>query len=653
MKKTMMRLLALVLCLCVVLPGTAVAAGASSLGSAQENYDFWNALVNGGEVTEDTDLPFGTVDEYLRGLLAGFDSGTFGSIDTEGQGSFGATFIYFMRQLLARVLNALSNMVVNNGLARGLSTFVPGSKALGSYEDFDIDAYAGFFAGMDTFNTAVGKKNVWNLGYSEKSILPEDFGIKGYAKGAYLPNIYGYQMYRDDNNNAEDLRVRTIVVNDGSGRGSAVFASIDAIGIANADVRAIREALADFAAKNNIVSINVSCTHIHTGIDLQGIWTDPITKLGRNILSSDVSYGVDRTFLQTVIDSTVASVIDAYKDLKPGELWFSSADISDYVHDRTAPYALDPMLYKLEFVPAKSGAKPTIIASFGCHPESASYDWNTVVDETTGKTGYDTKFSADFIWYMEKIMNAAGYNFIYIQGDVGTVTSSRGLTNDGMDLSAHETAIRYGYELGYITLTLNMTKAERKKINDATGDKLGVKKGAGKEGYTVWYDGLKTVKAEKVKPLLNIAHDAFTIKVENNLLAAAGKTSLTDNLVLKDKEGNYYTVTEVGYMELGDTLKVYLSPGETFGELLVGGPGLKGFPYESIRDTLGENVIVFDLMNDAAGYVENDANFVYAGIQYADEANYDGDSWGIVSYGTHAGSTLIGRLYALAERVKG
>ena len=60
-----------------------------------------------------------------------------------------------------------------------------------------------------------------------------------------------------------------------------------------------------------------------------------------------------------------------------------------------------------------------------------------------------------------------------------------------------------------------------------------------------------------------------------------------------------------------------------------------------------------DLMNDAAGYVENDAIFVYAGIQYADEANYDGDSWGIVSYGEHTGSILIGKLYALADRVKG
>ena len=647
MKNTVKRIIAILLCVCLT-GSVVVAAGAASVDHPQEDYDYWQSLWGTSSMPDEATDAYAVFANYLNGIFNNI--GNVGPVQQETNGSFTGTFILFLRELLARVLNAISNLVINNGLAGGLAALVPGTDAVERYEDFDLAAYEGFMAGMDTFNTEVGENNVWSLGYSEKSILPADFGETSYAKGAYLPDIYGSEMYKDDDGNDEDLRVRTVILDDGSGRGSAVFAVIDAIGIANADVRLIREALADFAAENNIVSINVSCTHIHTGIDLQGIWTKPVTTLSNNIFRrEEVRYGVDRTFLQSVIDSTVASVTDAYADMKTGKLWFSSADISEYVHDRTAPYALDSMLYKLEFLPDDPAATPTVIATFGCHPESASYDWNAPADG--GR--YDTKFSADFIWYMEKIMNAAGYNFIYIQGDVGTVTSSRGLTNDGMDLSAHETAVRYGYELGYITLTLNMTYEERIRVNEATGDKLGVAEGRDNEDYTVWYEGLETVPAEEVAPLLNIAHDQFIIPVQNNLIAAAGKVSLVDNLVLRDKVGNYYTVTEVGYMELGDTLKVYLSPGETFGELLVGGDGLKGFPYASIRDTLGGNVIVMDLMNDAAGYVENDAIFVYAGIQYADEANYDGDSWGIVSYGEHTGSILIGKLYALADRVKG
>ena len=46
---------------------------------------------------------------------------------------------------------------------------------------------------------------------------------------------------------------------------------------------------------------------------------------------------------------------------------------------------------------------------------------------------FDKKFTADFIWSAEMIMNDAGYNFIFIQGNVSTVTSARRLTGDGVD----------------------------------------------------------------------------------------------------------------------------------------------------------------------------------------------------------------------------
>ncbi|MBQ7637565.1 MAG: hypothetical protein IJS90_01515 [Clostridia bacterium] len=649
MKHTVKKIIAVILSVCLLM-GTGVSAFAAP--PTVEDVEFAEELIGTSTLPGEFSGIVSMFAQYLIEILNGV--GDIGPLTAPLDGSIVENFVSLLLQVIARVINMVSNIVINSGLAGAIRRIVPGSGAVQSYEDFKLDEYAGFLCGMEAFNTEVGENNVWNLGYSEKSILPADFGEKSYARGAYLPNVYCSEMAKDDDGENEDLRVRTIAINDGSGSGTAVFAVIDAIGIANADVRLIRNALADFAEENNIVSINVSATHIHTGIDLQGIWTDPIRNLGNNITSSEVSYGVDRTFLATVVESTRESVIEAFEDMTEGRLMFSSTDISDYVHDRTAPYVMDTNLYKLEFQPFNKSKTPTIIASFGCHPESASYDWNSY-EFPDGTTGYDPYFSADFIWYMEKVMNAAGYNFIYIQGEVGTNTSSRGRSGDNLDFNAHGSAVRYGYEMGYITLTLSMTEEERKAVNASTGDKLGVAEYSGREGYTVWYEDLETVPAEEVKPLLNIAHSAFTIKVENNLLAAAGKTSLTDNLVLCDKDGNLYTVTEVGYMELGDTLKVYLSPGETYGELLMGGDGLAGFPYPSLREKLGDNVIVFDLMNDAAGYVENDATFVYLGIQYTanpDGEKYDGDSWGIVSYGKNTGSTLIGKLYELVDSVK-
>lgn len=564
--------------------------------------------------------------------------------------SFFASLLTLIKKLTARFVNLLSNILINDVVAKALVTVVPDGAAVADYDSFELSEYGNFYEGTGEFLDEPAAGAVWQLGYSEQSIMPADFGEKPYAKGAYLPYMFGDAMYTDDDGQAEELRVRTIVMSDSSGRGNVVFAVLDAMGICNADVRLIREALSDFAAANNIVSINVSATHIHTGIDSQGVWTDPVGVLFNNITSDEVKYGVDRSFLQAVIDGTKRSVIEAVGDMKTGSLYYSSMDIADYVRDRTAPIAIDTNLYKLEFIPFDSAAEPTLIASFGCHPESSSYDWKT--KDENGKTVFDKNFSADFVWYMEKVINAAGYNFIYIQGDVCTATSSRGLTSDGLDATAHDSALRYGYELGYIALTMNMNRQQRIEINRKTGDRLGVQQHAGEADYTVWYDGLETVAAESVKPMLNIRTRQFTVEIENNAMAVIGKTSISDNFVLSDGK-KYYTVSEVGYMEVGDSFKVYISPGETFGELLMGGSGLEGFPYDSIRDTVGEDVIVFDLMNDAAGYVANDANYVMLGLQYNElTGELDSDSWCLISYGKHAASTFISNFYEVVDSVR-
>ena len=160
-----------------------------------------------------------------------------------------------------------------------------------------------------------------------------------------------------------------------------------------------------------------------------------------------------------------------------------------------------------------------------------------------------------------------------------------------------------------------------------------------------WRRDIKTGSLREMTPysLRLIATDMITAIYNNIAQLFIGKIYSADML-------GYYTVTEVGYMEIGDVLKVYISPGETFGELLDGGKGIEGFPYDSIRDTVGENTIVFDLMNDAAGYVANDANFVLAGLQYneADDV-FDSDTWCLISYGKNTASTLLSHFYGLVE----
>lgn len=606
MKRKIMAVISIALCFCILMPAYAFAA--------------------------DDQAQYSSVAEYVA--------------ESE-QNSDASSKISF-----AKTINAISNFFINDVLGKILCKFMPDSAAVLDYEEFDLEAYGNFYKGMDAFIDEPQGEQVWSLGYGKASVLPSDFGRKMYAKGAYVPYIYGDGMYKDDDGQEEDLMARAVVMNDGSGRGNVVFISIDAMGLANADVRLIREGLKDVAEQYNIVSINVSCTHIHTGIDSQGVWTDPIGVMFNNFSSKKVKYGVDRSFIESVVSGSRAAVESALSDMTVGELYYSSLELEGYLSDRTAPIALDKNLYKLEFLPYDSAKTPTIVATVGVHPESASYDWAKVGGDTL--LSIDKKFSADFIWYTEKLLNLAGYNFMFIQGNVSTVTSSRSKTRDCFDdESAHDSVIRYGYEIGYILLGMSMTENERADLNAQLGDKLGVEQYASEQNYSIWYKGLKTVTAQQVKPVLNIQLKQFTVQLENNVISLLAKASIPDNLVLKDNKGNYYTVTEVGYLEIGDSVKAYLSPGETFGELLIGGDGAEGFALAPIREHTGEDIIIMDLMNDAAGYVANPANFVLAGYQYNKHSGeLDSDTWCLISYGKNAATAFIGSFYEIYDSVR-
>lgn len=608
MTKNVRKILAIFMCICISLPLLYIPVSASN------TYD--------------------SVEEYVLSSETSVDNGD----DIEKQ------------ILLYKILNKVSDFFINDVVAKVLKLSIPDSASVIDYESFNVDSYGNFYPGMENFISEPQGDKVWSLGYGKASILPEDFGEKRYAKGAYLPYVYGNEMYKDDDGNYEDLMARVIVMNDGSGRGNVLFISVDAMGLANSDVRLIRAALKEIAEKNNIVSINVSCTHIHTGIDSQGVWTDPLGCILNNTLTDNVKYGVPREFIESLIRGSVEAVEEALNDMTTGKMYYSSIDIEQYLFDRTAPISYDTNLYKLEFVPFNTNKTPTVVATFGCHPESASFDWN---QDESDPLNFDRKFTADFIWYTEKLMNSAGFNFIFIQGNVSTVSSSRHFSNDELDGSAHFGAMRYGYEIGYILLGMSMTESERITLNTMTGDKLGVEEHKTNEDYTVWYDGLPTVNKVEVKPILNVKSKQFTVQIENNLIALLGKTSVADNLVLKDMRNNYYTVSEVGYLEIGDNMKVYMSPGETFGELLFGGSGAKGFPMPTIREYTGEDIIIMDLMNDAAGYVANEANYVMAGYQYNElTGGFDSDTWCLISYGKHAGTTFIKNFYDIYDSVR-
>lgn len=505
------------------------------------------------------------------------------------------------------------------------------------HEDSDTFDDEGFYAG-NTFISTNTDNYTWKLGYDKQSIIPDDFGTPlKYARGSYCPWGYSTDYYTDDEGNKETMNVRTVLLDDGTGRGLVAICAVDCIGISNVDVRKIREGVADFAAEKNIVAIEISAIHSHMAIDTQGVWGSPLTTAFHNFLSLTglvkPKSGVNQDYLNTIIDRTATSIKNAYSNMKEGKLSYTNIELEDYFHTRTVSHECDEDMHKLMFVP-DDGSKGTMICSFGVHPELTSYG-----------AEFNANLSSDFVYYMDKLSALDGKNFMYIQGNVGTNGPGTGKSSDGLDLANnHEKAIRYGYELAYIALGASMSTEERIALNDKLGDKLGVNTYGGNEGYTPWYEDLPTFEEIPLEAVMNVRNKQVKLEMDNTTAIVLIKLGLASNYISYNKsEKKYYTVTEIGYLQLGSAFKAFMSPGELYSELYVGGYGLEESSIKSLRETYGDDVILFDLVNDAAGYVCPDETYGIMTYRWDEQSQsiYD-DAWCMtVSIGSKTASTLI------------
>lgn len=519
-------------------------------------------------------------------------------------------------------LHTVLNKVIDV-LGKGLVFMFPDSPLVKKVEAFEPD---GRFAGTEEFLDKPAKGAKWSLGYAQASILPDDFGKADYYKG-------GYSLNKKVTECIDDLKVRAIVLSDGSGRGSVAIAAVDCIGLANHDVQLIRDALEEYANANGIVSINVSSTHTHSGIDTQGIYTDLFKAVAKNLAAATfkseklMEPAVSPKFLETIIGKTRDCVIEANENMTEGKLTCASVDASGYMRDRTAPDIIDTGLTRIKFTP-KNGGKATIIASMGVHPEGVGY----VRDQ----------ISSDFVYYTERVLDSFGYNFIFLQGKLGTYTEKYDLSDDGLDLGDRaDSVVRYGEEIGYILAGMTMSEAKRRAISDPEREAMG----EGSEKYTAWYDGLTVAKERTLKPILNIRSEQFLVTITNPLYALLAKVGLADNDVYR-RGFTYYAPTEAGIMQLGDITCV-LCPGETYAELQLGGENMADFPYGSMIEEFGtENILVFDLMNDAVGYIMPDSYFTYLNVYY-DGGLEITDAWGLTSVGRTAASEIYGKIYSV------
>ena len=406
------------------------------------------------------------------------------------------------------------------------------------------------------------KAEYWSAGFARRILTPDDIDETRYFLGGFLKF-----PAQEATGVVDDLCVRAVVLDDNSGRGAAAFAWIDGIGFMNADIKDVREKLADITGNGKLISIDVGSTHDHSAIDTQGLWGN-IPKSGRN-----------QEYIDSVIQKTADAIREAYNNRSEGTLYYSSKACPSMFYDGRNPYSIDDKIHLFRFVPNTEGKKEIYITNFGAHP--INLGWS------------NTEISGDYPYYIEKeVTTEKNADFIFIQGAIGGAIHADMGPQNGIpeDLTSFEKMKEYSNIVADILYEL----AE---------------------------------KGEAVEPILNVKHAQVDFEVNNFIFLLVASADLCNVTPFKE-DGKVYLSSEIGYVEIGKNIKIVEAPGEALPELIYGGfysadEAYNGteYPYEGIATCFDEDdeVLVFGLCNDAVGYIVPDNDYSSSG----DEGHYE------------------------------
>ena len=531
---------------------------------------------------------------------------------------------------------------VFGALVKGLGSVMQENDAFKAEEDYVFD---NFYEGTGEFIDSASADAKWSLGSSWLSLVPENWEEYDLYLGGFMSE---QNMFTNDVREIlDDMRVRVIAMNDGSGRGTTVFATIDAIGVSNSDVRTIRGMLADFAEANDLSSINLFSTHSHSCIDTQGLWTNLFRKLPFNIVGSitglcELEQGTDPEYMEFFCEKVKTAIEMAVEDMEEGTMTFASKDIGEeYFDNKNRPSAdsMETDLSRFVFTPDDASSRPTMILNMAAHPDVVGLA--TESDPTKGHG-----LSGDYVYYVGEVINNAGYDFMFFNGAICGIYT--GGVNVDWDLRV-DRAANYGREIGRMTLGLTMSEEEI-KADDYLMSLNFTEEQIGENTYTPWYEGWEAATESAVEPILNVAIKKVEVELTNPVMQLAGKLGIF-SYQIKKSEDKYYMTTEIGYIEMGKDIRIVMVPGELCSDLVYGGSSLTAegsvdgvdFEGRTLCEIFGNDLIVFGLANDACGYIvpDNDYCLALAFGHYQE----------LISLGDKTASTLIAGFEELAEEV--
>lgn len=451
-----------------------------------------------------------------------------------------------------------------------LNFFIPGINWTNKWPTTDnYESPDGFYSGEESFNYEVSDDAVWSVGYSYASLLE---GLEIFDGTYYMAGTLEVISGRVPTELYDDQGVTVYAISDGVS-GTVVHAVIDGYGIARGDVLAIRNLLADFAAENGIIAINVSVLHQHSCIDILGMGAPLLPALLANPtlttlgLFDSVIGGKNTTFMNNMYNVVAQAIKDAVADMTEGSLYYGYINAKDYIHDKREPIVFDENLTRLRFVPDDATENEIWLVEAGIH--------------CVGLGAGPDIITADFPYYLKDYINdQTGADVVYIQGAELALTTDYTLIKTEESGKSKERIKAYGEALGDLVISID---------NDVELD-----------------------------PVLNIAITEVRVDADNQVLTLAVREGLLNSVVEKDCLG-YNVVSEVGYMELGNdyTVGIVMAPGEIAPEIIWGGATTAedswlgtSWDYAPLADIAGaDTVICYGLINDQIGYILCDNDY--------------------------------------------
>ena len=181
-----------------------------------------------------------------------------------------------------------------------------------------------------------------------------------------------------------------------------LWLSADIVGLTNVEVEVIRNRISSSKIIKGCRSVNVSCTHSHSGIDTVGYWGKPYASIPTN--------GKDAAYMEQLFEKAVRTAELAFLTRRPGMLFTGKAPIQDGLYAKRPFTDRHEVLYRLRFHP-DDGSRDIYIINVGAHPNSLGGD--------------NRMLSGEYPYYMrEEIKKKIGADVLFGIGAIGGMDAS-------------------------------------------------------------------------------------------------------------------------------------------------------------------------------------------------------------------------------------